>query len=116
MIVGLAGYAISPTLSVAVAVMVVVGAAYIGTLTGLNSVVQLHAPGGERSRILSLYTMSLSVAYPLGAFTQSFFVHRFGLRPVTLISTGLMVCVYLAVRTTAPRFVSVMGDTPTPSE
>jgi len=115
MIVGLAGYAVSPTLSVAVVVMVVVGAAYIGTLTGLNSVVQLHAPGGERSRILSLYTMSMSVAYPLGAFSQSFFVHRFGLRPVTLISTGLMVCVYLAVRAGAPRFISVMGDTPTPS-
>ena len=115
MIFSLAAYAASPTLAVAVALMVVVGAAYIGTLTGLNSTVQLHAPMSERSRILSLYTMSLSVAYPLGAFLQSFFVHRFGLRPVTLISAALMLVVFLVVRFFTPRFIAVMGDAATPS-
>ena len=34
-----------------------VGGTYVGTLTGLNTSVQLHAPLGERSRILVLYTL-----------------------------------------------------------
>lgn len=109
-VVAVLGYAVSPTLVMAVVAMVIVGAAYIGTLTGLNSTVQLNAPISERSRILSLYTMSLSVAYPLGAFLQSFFVHRFGLRPVTLISAGLMLVIVASTRLFAPRFVAVMGE------
>ena len=104
------GYALSPSLVIAVGLMVIVGATYIGTLTGLNSTVQLNAPTSERSRILSLYTMGLSVSYPLGAFLQSFFVHRFGLRPVTLLSAGAMLVILILTRLFVPRFVSVMGE------
>ena len=60
------------------------GGAYVGTLTGLNTSVQLHAPASERSRILSLYTLSLSMFYPLGALVQAAFARTWGVRPVTL--------------------------------
>jgi len=63
----LALYGFSHTLAFAVAALVLLGGAYVGTLTGLNTAVQLHAPTSERSRILSLYTLSLSIFYPLGA-------------------------------------------------
>ena len=70
-------YAISPTLVVSALAMVVLGGAYMGALVrGSNTSVQVHAPLAERSRILALYTLSLSVFYPLGALRPSFSISR----------------------------------------
>ena len=46
--------------------IVVVGACYIGVLTGLNTVVQLRAPEHARGRVLGLYMMALGTIYPVG--------------------------------------------------
>ena len=91
--------------------MVVLGGAYIGALTGLNSTVQLLAPAAERSRILSLYTMSLSLAYPLGAFLQSFVVEGWGLRETTASSAVVMATLFALLRWRRPDFFRVMGTT-----
>ena len=64
-------YALPRRWSCAIVAMVVLGGAYMGTLAGLNTSVQMHAPLAERSRILSLYTLSLSIFYPFGAFVQA---------------------------------------------
>ena len=47
--------------------ILVVGACYIGVLTGLNTVVQRRAPTEVRGRVLGLYMMVLGVIYPVGA-------------------------------------------------
>jgi MFS family permease len=103
-------YALSPTLVVSALAMVVLGGAYMGTLTGLNTSVQMHAPLAERSRILALYTLSLSVFYPLGAFVQADLARVVGVRTVTLVGAlvlSLALCIALLVR---PQFWREMGS------
>ncbi len=74
-------YGLSSSVAFALIALFFLGAAYIGTLTGLNTSVQLHAPVAVRSRILALYTLSLSLFYPLGAFVQSDLARTYGVRP-----------------------------------
>jgi MFS family permease len=105
-------YGLAPSLILAVAAMVLVGGSYMGTLAGLNTSVQMHAPLAERSRILSLYTLSLSIFYPLGAFVQADLARSFGVRDVTLVSAILLVAVMGAVRIVKPDFWSDMGTSP----
>jgi MFS family permease len=105
-------YAVAPSLILAIVAMVLVGGAYMGTLAGLNTSVQMHAPLAERSRILSLYTLSLSIFYPLGAFVQADLARSFGVRDVTLVSAIVLVAVLGAVRLVRPDFWSDMGTSP----
>lgn len=105
-------YALAPTLILAIVAMVLVGGSYMGTLAGLNTSVQMHAPRAERSRILSLYTLSLSIFYPLGAFVQADLARSFGVRDVTLVSAIVMVALIGAIRILKPDFWSDMGTSP----
>jgi MFS family permease len=105
-------YALAPSLILAVAAMVLVGGSYMGTLAGLNTSVQMHAPLAERSRILSLYTLSLSVFYPLGAFVQSDLARSFGVRDVTVVSAIVLAAVIGTVRVAKPDFWDAMGTSP----
>ena len=109
----LALYGFAPTLALAVAALVVLGGAYVGTLTGLNTVVQLHAPTSERSRILSLYTLSLSMFYPLGALVQAALAKTYGVRPVTVADAVLLTLVLGVVTIWRPVFWGEMASTPT---
>jgi len=113
--VALALYALAPNLASAMAAMVLLGGAYMGTLTGLNTSVQLHAPRAERSRILSLYTLSLSMFYPLGAFVQADLAKSFGVRHVTLVGSGLLVLVLVGLKFFNPDFWDEMGSPSTQS-
>jgi MFS family permease len=111
----LALYALSPNVPCAVVAMVLLGGAYMGTLTGLNTSVQVHAPRAERSRILALYTLSLSIFYPLGAFVQADLAKSFGVRHVTLVASGLLVVVLVALKIFNPDFWVEMGSPSTQS-
>ena len=94
------------------AALALLGAAYVGVLTGLNTSVQLHAPVRERSRILSLYTLSLSVAYPIGALVQSAVARAQGVRAVTEAGALALGLVVAAVAATAPRAWGEIGSPP----
>lgn len=107
-------YALAPNLDSAICAFVVLGGAYIGTLTGLNTSVQLHAPKSERSRILALYTLSLSLFYPLGALVQSAMARAWGIRHVMLVASGTMVLVLCAVSVLMPEFWSAMASPASP--
>ena len=96
-------YGLSPNLEAAVVALVVLGAAYVGTLTGLNTSVQLHAPVSERSRILALYTLSLSLAYPLGALGQAALAHTWGIREITEAGAGVGALILVLVSAVRPR-------------
>jgi MFS family permease len=108
----LALYGLAQTLAFAVAALVLLGGAYVGTLTGLNTAVQLHAPVNERSRILSLYTLSLSLFYPLGALVQAAFARTWGVRPVTLCDAAVLAVVLVAVSLWGPAFWREIAVTP----
>jgi predicted MFS family arabinose efflux permease len=119
LVLGLGVYALAPTVAVAAAALVVIGGAYLGCLTQFNSSVQLTAPAAERSRILSLYTLSLSVFYPLGAVLQSALVRPLGLRTVTLVATGVLGLVLVVLRVARPGYFVSVGtsrhDEPAPT-
>jgi MFS family permease len=97
-------YGLAPNLESAMVALVALGGAYVGVLTGLNTTVQLHAPVRERSRILSLYTLSLSFAYPIGALVQSAFARTYGVRPVTEFGALALAVVLGGVSLARPRF------------
>jgi MFS family permease len=110
--VALALYGLAHTLAFAVVALVLLGGAYVGALTGLNTSVQLHAPVNERSRILSLYNLSLSLFYPLGALVQAAFARSWGVRRVTLCDAVLLALVLAIVTIGRPDFWREMAVTP----
>jgi MFS family permease len=93
----LVAYGSAPSLVVAVAAIAAVGAAYIGVLSGLNTVVQLRAPGPARGRVLGLYMMALGTIYPIGAVAEGALATHLGIRLVTacagLVLAGAMAAV-----------------------
>jgi predicted MFS family arabinose efflux permease len=105
-------YGTAPTLAFAVASFVLLGGAYVGTLTGLVTAVQLHAPAGERSRILSLYSLSFSLLYPLGALAQAAVAQTRGVRLVTLCDAGLLASAVAFVSLWRPEFWREIAVTP----
>ena len=105
-------YGVAPTLALSMAALVVVGGAYVGVLTGLNTSVQLHAPVSERSRILSLYTLSLSLAYPLGALGQSALARTWGVREVTVAGGVTMVAFLTLVSLVWPALWGEIASAP----
>ena len=88
-------YAASPRLWVAAAVMLLVGAAYIGVLAGCNTIIQLSAPDALRGRMLGLYMMALGILYPVGAITQGWIANVAGIRAVTAAGGLLLLFVTL---------------------
>ncbi len=107
-------YGLAPNITLAVLALVVLGGAYLGTMTGLNTSVQLHAPRSERSRILALYTLSLSLGYPLGALVQAAMAKAWGVRPITVAGAGVMALVLFGVSLAYPQFWDEMASTPVP--
>ncbi len=113
-VVALGVYGVAPDLVGAVAALVVLGGAYVGIMTGLNTAVQLHAPSRERSRILSLYTLSLSLFYPLGALVQAAAARTWGVRAVTDSAALAMGLALVAVTLLAPAAWGEIASTPDP--
>jgi MFS family permease len=110
-VLSLAAYAYAPDLLASMGALVVLGGAYVGVMTGLNTTVQLHAPLAERSRVLSLYTLGLSVSYPVGAMAQSALARVVGVRAVTVVGAGAL-AVVLGVLALAPTSVWPQFATP----
>jgi MFS family permease len=89
-------YGLAPTFVLAVVALVVVGACYIGVLSGLNTVLQVHAPPEARGRILGLYMLGLGTVYPLGALAQGQLADLEGIRTVT-IGSGVVLLVTMGI-------------------
>lgn len=91
----LVAYGLAPSLWVAAAMMLLVGAAYIGVLAGCNTIIQLSAPDALRGRMLSLYMMALGILYPIGAVAQGWIANVVGIRGVTAGGALLLLIVTL---------------------
>jgi MFS family permease len=103
-------YALSPSLPFAALALVGVGAAYIGVLSGLNTVVQLRAPDAARARVLSLYMLALGVVYPLCAVLQGWLGDAIGLRWVTSGGAVAMLAALGIVATARPALLAALDD------
>jgi MFS family permease len=91
-------YAATPNAWSAAAALVLVGAAYIGVFSGLNTLIQLRAPAAFRGRILSLYFVVVGVVYPLGAALQGRAADVVGLRATTAGGAAVMLAVLALFR------------------
>ncbi|MGD0882940.1 MAG: MFS transporter [Acidimicrobiales bacterium] len=106
----LCAYAAAPTLALAVPAFVAVGAAYICVLSGLNTVVQLHAPPAVRGRILSIYMMALGLVYPLGAVVQGWAADAHGVRAVTAVGALILLAAVVLARLFRPTVLADLAD------
>jgi predicted MFS family arabinose efflux permease len=105
-------YGLAPRLVVAGAALLLVGAAYIGVLSGLNTVVQLRAPEAARARVLSLYMFALGTVYPLGAVLQGWAGHASSVRAVTVVSAVALAAVLGTLALARPQVFRALGDRP----
>jgi MFS family permease len=87
-------YGASPLMVLSALCLCLVGAMYIGILSGLNGVVQMRAPEASRARVLSLYMMALGTLYPLGLIVEGAVGQLIGVRLVTVLS-GLVLAAIL---------------------
>lgn len=106
----LMAYAAAPNLTLATVALLAVGGAYIGILSGLNTVVQLRAPLEYRGRILSLFFMTLGSLYPIGALAQGAIADRIGLGVTTAAGAALLLVVLGAVASTRPDVLRALDD------
>ncbi|GAC1314414.1 MAG: hypothetical protein NVSMB12_07660 [Acidimicrobiales bacterium] len=103
-------YDLAQSVAMAAVAMLVVGAVYIGVLSGLQTVVQLRAPDEFRGRILSLYLVALGVVYPLGSLVQGPLADAIGLRVTTVTAAVVLLVVLAAVAAGRPRTLQVLGE------
>ena len=85
------------------------GASYIGVLSGLNTVVQVHAPPEARGRILGLYMLALGTIYPIGALVQGQLADLRGIRAVTAGSGVVLLATLVVVAAAAPAIFRGLG-------
>jgi MFS family permease len=107
--VGLIAYAQARSLVVAAVALTVVGALYLGVLSGLSTVVQLRAPDIYRGRILSIHLVALGVLYPVGALVQGPMADVIGLRTTTTITAGTLLVVLTVIVIRRPQVLGVLG-------
>jgi len=109
----LVGYGLAPSLWGAAAAILLVGACYIGVLTGLNTVVQRRAPPEARGRVLGLYMMVLGAIYPVGAVVEGAIAHAVGIREVTAVSGGVLFTVMVALGLFRGQLFAALENSPT---
>jgi MFS family permease len=108
-------YGLAPSLWSATPAILLVGACYIGVLTGLNTVVQQRAPAVARGRVLGLYMMVLGVIYPVGALIEGAIAHVVGIRQVT-VASGMLLFAVMAAMAALRRQVFGALDSPAPTD
>lgn len=104
-------YAAAPSLWTAAAALVAVGAAYIGVLSGLMTVVQVRVADDLRARVLSLYMVALGVVYPIGAVVQGKLGDEFGLRTVVITCAALFAGIIVLMLGTRADRRAVLQET-----
>jgi len=106
---GLCLYGAAPDIVTAVLALTVVGALYIGLLSGLSTVVQLRAPEAYRGRVLSLYMVALGVVYPIGALIQGAVADAVGLPATTAGFALALVVVVVGLIVLRPGALAALG-------
>jgi MFS family permease len=105
-------YALTPELWLAAIALFVVGAGYIGILSGLMTVVQLRAPTAVRGRVLSLFMVALGTIYPIGAVVQGALGDRIGLRATTISGAAVFFVLFTSLVLRRPDLVDALDDPP----
>jgi MFS family permease len=98
------GLALTPVYAGGVAAMFVIGMGYLVIVSALNTSIQISVDDHFRGRVLALYLMAFTGAYPVGSLIQGRLADMFGVRPV-VASAGLGLLAYAAVLAARPSAV-----------
>jgi MFS family permease len=101
------GMAVTPSYAGGVAAMACIGVAYLAVASVLNTSIQLAVDDEFRGRVLALYVMVFTGAYPLGSLVQGLATDRFGVRAVVGVA-GAGLLGYAALLAWQPAAVSVL--------
>lgn len=93
----LVAYGMAPSLALSAIAIFAVGFAYIGVLSGLNTVVQVSVPPEARGRALGFYMMALGTIYPVGLVIQGALGDQVGVRWVTIGAGAVFLVAFQAV-------------------
>ena len=91
--VALVAFGASPTFAVGVVLIAVAGAFFLVVVANLNTSVQLLVPEELRGRVLAVYIMGFTAAYPVGSLVQATLAEQIGARPVTIGAGSLLLVV-----------------------
>jgi predicted MFS family arabinose efflux permease len=96
----LLGFANAPSLPVAVVCVGVAGACFLAIISSLNTTVQLLVDERLRGRIMAIYVMSFTAAYPVGSLLQGAVADHIGAPATTSSAAIALLGVTIWVRTT----------------
>jgi MFS family permease len=105
----LMAYSQAPTLGLAAVAIFFVGLAYLGCLSGVNTVAQMRAPNALRGRVMSMNMLVLGTLYPIGAISQGWIADSVGLRTTTFVAAVALAVIVLGIRVFRPHFDREMG-------
>jgi predicted MFS family arabinose efflux permease len=94
-------YWLAPTQRTAMAAVVVLGAVYLGVVTGSSNLCLSRAPRELRARVSSLFNVLLDGGYAVGLITMGWAADRWGLRLVAIVGCALYALFFWSLRRVA---------------
>ncbi|MGH9182988.1 MAG: MFS transporter [Acidimicrobiales bacterium] len=85
----LVAFAQSPGLLSAMVAIALAGMAYLAVVSTLNTTLQLAVAEERRGRVMAVYVMSFTAAYPLGSLALGWLAEQVG-APLTVSAAGLL--------------------------
>jgi MFS family permease len=96
----LLGFAHAVNLPMAVVCVGIAGACFLAIISSLNTTVQLLVDERLRGRIMAIYVMAFTAAYPIGSLLQGALADQIGAPATTTCAATALLGVTLWVRTT----------------
>jgi predicted MFS family arabinose efflux permease len=106
--IALFAYALSPDLKVAVVLLFIVGALYLGTLSSFTSIAQLRAPPELRGRVMSVLAVLLGALYPLGSLVQGWLSDNIGQRVTQAVAALAMLGIVGLLQAARPQYLRAL--------
>jgi MFS family permease len=94
----LVGFAQAPVMGLAVVCIGLAGACFLAVISTLNTTVQLLVDERLRGRIMAIYVMAFTAAYPIGSLVQGAAADHLGAPATTTIAAALLLAVTIWVR------------------
>jgi len=100
------GMALTPSYAGGLVAMTIIGVGYLAVASTLNTSIQLAVDDRFRGRVMALYIMVFTGAYPLGSLLQGIATDHFGVR-VVVGTAGIIMVGYAALLASRPAVVAV---------
>lgn len=106
--VALVGMAASRTVPITLALLVVIGAAFLAIVSSINTALQMSVPGEIRGRVMSLFVLSFMGMMPVGSAIFGALGERTG-PPVAIATGGVVVIAFGALLLLRPGLLCEEG-------